>query len=145
MREAESSLPDLPHRGPARLVERLLAIDSTSGTAIACIPPGSPFRETGEADERLPAVIAVEMAAQTAAAIEHTAGSPSSSSPPASFGMLVGLRDVRIHANELPADGSFLVRVELSESAPPLRVWSFSVRMDDSLLAEGRILTHRAE
>ncbi len=141
MAELESSEARLPHRGPARLVERVLAREDAHLEALARVPIASPFRASRSGRARVPAVLALEMAAQAAAAFE--------SSTPArvsrrQHGLLVALRDVHLHASELDADADFLVRVELDESAEALHQWSFAVRCEGSLVAEGILLTYEA-
>jgi predicted hotdog family 3-hydroxylacyl-ACP dehydratase len=106
--------------------------------AIARIPGRSPFRSQRADKASAPAVLALEMAAQAAAVFEHETVEPAAET----HGLLVGVRDARFHAHELSADADFEVEVELHGESSGLREWSFSVRSEGALLAEGTLLTY---
>ena len=85
-------LPDLPHRAPFRLVDRLACCTATTATAIRQVTANDPLM-----GDELPAVLVVEALAQTAALMNHgTMGGHR--------GYLVALRDVRfestVHAGD---------------------------------------------
>lgn len=130
-------LPDLrellPHAGSMALLREVLAEDETSLTCAAIIGGGSPLANPAGA----PAIVALELAAQAAAA--HRAGKGGSGG--AAQGYLVRARDVRLRVRRLPADRSLQVEVRLEGSAPPLAMYRFTIRAGDEKMAAGRIST----
>lgn len=138
-----SSLVFLPQTGAARLISRVL--DSNGALAcIARIPLDSPFRSRNPSDKRVPTVIAVEMAAQAAAALEPAPG-PSEGVRQEGGGprLLVGLRAIRLLASHLNADDEFTCRATPMTSSGPLRIYGFEV-LDPSgeVIADGELSTY---
>ncbi|MGD8375703.1 MAG: hypothetical protein PVF68_06145 [Acidobacteriota bacterium] len=129
----------LPHSGSMALLREVLEGDETSLTCAATIGGASPLADPGGA----PAMVALELAAQAAAA--HHAGRASGSGPGGAVeGYLVRARDVRLRVRRLPADRPLQVEVRLEGSAPPLAMYCFTVRAGDEEMAAGRISTWSA-
>jgi len=121
----------LPHRGAMCLLD---AIESASAESIACRAsshrsPDHPLRVDG----RLPALAAIEYAAQ---AIAVHGGLQAAAAAP---GLLVAVRDVRLHAATLDelADDLLVRATRLAAGAGGL-VYAFEVSAGARLVAEGR-------
>lgn|GEM_PF-2538142 len=141
-----SGLELLPQRGPARLVVEIR--ESEEGlVGIARVPADSPFRGPLLGGASAPAMLAVEMAAQTAAALEPTPSSApgseeSGAGAPGSPRLLVGLRAVELHAERLDAEATFLCRARATSTSGPLRIYRFEVSsVSGELVAEGELST----
>jgi predicted hotdog family 3-hydroxylacyl-ACP dehydratase len=114
---------DLPQSGPARLVTRVL--EGPQGAVMARVPTNSPFRSGPDESASVPAILAIEMAAQAASAWES---SPEDAAPEAGERRyLVGLRSIQLHTTQLNANDEFLCRIKLLTLALPLRIYSFEV------------------
>lgn len=117
-------LQRLPQSGPARLVTRIL--DTAEGTTcLARVPSDSPFCVHHAAGLRAPALLAIEMAAQSAALLEPTSPGPSSNSPEERY--LAGVRAVQLHTDWLDVELEYTCRSEPTTVAPPLRIYRFVV------------------
>jgi 3-hydroxymyristoyl/3-hydroxydecanoyl-(acyl carrier protein) dehydratase len=113
----------LPHAPPARLVEEILEHRADALAVRARIPPGGPFAEGPVAS----GVVALELAAQAAAALEalERAGRGEPGGPRRGF--LVGAREARWVPTLLPVDSPLEVRVALEARALPLSHYRFEV------------------
>jgi 3-hydroxymyristoyl/3-hydroxydecanoyl-(acyl carrier protein) dehydratase len=122
LREADPAAL-LPHAPPARLVEGILERRADALAVRARIPPGSPFAEGPVAS----GLVALELAAQAAAALEalERAGRGEPGGP--RRGYLVGARDARWAPPLLPVDSPLVVRVALEARALPLSHYRFEV------------------
>lgn len=138
----DSNRPDpatlLPHRGPARLLERLLEVGESRAIGLGRVPADSPFAVEG----RVAAFVAVEMAAQVAAAWETLGRAGDDGRPEPRVGYVVSARDVELDPDGFPVGQSLRVTVELSGAAPPLTVYRFEVGHDDRRVAAGAISTY---
>lgn len=122
----------LPHRGAMCLLD---AVESHDDTRVLCRAashrsPANPLRLGG----RLPALAAIEYAAQAMAA--HGALSTAAGAAP---GRLVAVRDVRLHAATLDdvADDLEIAAERVAGDASGI-IYAFVVRAGGRTLAEGR-------
>jgi len=136
-----SGIPDLddllPHRPPMRFVE---GIETETDGGIVCavrIPEQSPFTERGSA----PALVALEMAAQSAAVFEALRRFRAAEAGGARVGYLVGARDVRFARARVPAGETLFAAVRLSGIALPLCTYAFDVARGSAVVASGTVST----
>jgi predicted hotdog family 3-hydroxylacyl-ACP dehydratase len=119
---------------------RLVRVIVEAGTdrihCIAVIPADNPL----VVEDRAPAFLGLEAAAQAAAALE--ALSRRESDPGPRLGYLVGVRDAIFHAADLPAAVPLSVTVQAAGSAPPLAVYEARVEIDTALLVSGTLSTY---
>ncbi|HEU4400642.1 MAG TPA: hypothetical protein VFT43_00925 [Candidatus Polarisedimenticolia bacterium] len=127
----------LPHRPPMRLVEGIEA--ETDGGAVCAVrlPERSALAEKGSA----PALVALEMAAQSAALFEALSRLRETRTAGARLGYLVGARDVRFARPRVPAGRTFLATVRVSGNAPPLCTYTFEVADGGEVVASGTVST----
>lgn len=131
----------LPHRPPMRFVTALLDQSAEHLTAEARIPPNCPLAT----DAVVPAVAAIEAAAQTAALWEalRRVATPAAGRP--RVGYLVGLRDVRLHAARIPAGTAFVVSVRLEAATPPLAHYGMQIELEGKSILDGTLATYLTE
>jgi 3-hydroxyacyl-[acyl-carrier-protein] dehydratase len=123
----------LPHRPPMRFVEEVEA-ELTDGMVCAVrVPAGSPFAAGGS----VPALVALEMAAQTAATFESHGRLRADRRRGARVGYLVGAREVRFARARVPDCERFSASVRLSWAAPPLSTYAFDVSRRGEVVAAG--------
>jgi predicted hotdog family 3-hydroxylacyl-ACP dehydratase len=120
----------IPHRGPALLLRRLLARDGDGLAALAAVPHDSPFVHR----DRAPALLAVEMAAQTAAALAALGGEG-----PPRLGYLVGVREAVFPCAWLAAEAHYAVTVHPTGGARSLAVYDWRVEAGGVLHAGGTL------
>lgn len=133
----DPSLP-LPHRSPARLVERLVDADEQRGAAAIVVPAGNPFL----AGATVPSFLGFEMAAQTAAGLEALARLRSGADPSPRVGYLVAVRDARLHVEHLPVDRPLRAEVARTEGVHPLTFYRMTLTDGARTLVEGTIATY---
>lgn len=107
----------LPHARPALLLRAIVEASAEAIVCLAEVPPEHPLAAAG----RFPAFLALEAAAQAAAALEAL-GRREGSGP--RIGYLVGIRDARFAAPSLPAGRLLRVSARLEGGAFPLSVYS---------------------
>ena len=117
----------IPHRAPACLLERVLERAGDGLVAQAVVPRDSP------------ATLALEMAAQAAAALAALERRGQGEPRP---GYLVGARNAAFHRPWIAAGEPLRVTVTPAGSAPPLAVYEFTVHAGETLLASGTISTY---
>ena len=127
----------LPHALPARLIEAIGDHQPERLAARARIPLDSPFAEAGIA----PALVALELAAQAAAALEAVERAARGEAGGARRGYLVGARDARWAPPLLPVGPPLAVRVALEARALPLSHYRFEVAVAGTVVATGTIAT----
>ncbi len=129
--------PLLPHQPPSRLIVSVSAAAEGSVTCEALVPAVSPFVVGGLA----PSFLAVEIAAQAAAALEalERRRTDAGAGPPR--GYLVGARGVALSRATLDADAPLVAVVRLAGAAPPLATYAFEVLEGTEVLARGGIST----
>lgn len=137
-----TSIEDLiPHRPPMRFVERILVEAERGATALARIPRACALVSGGLS----PTYVALEAAAQTAAAWEALRRSRGGGDAGARMGYLVSLKDVVAHRGAIPADSDLTVSVRLEALAPPLANYAFDVAIDGALVLSGAIGTYLSD
>jgi predicted hotdog family 3-hydroxylacyl-ACP dehydratase len=136
-----SGVPDLddllPHRPPMRFVE---GIEAEMDGGVVCsvrVPERSALTERGSA----PALVALEMAAQSAAVFEALLRFRRGEGGGARVGYLVGARDVRFARHRVPAGATLFAAVRISGIAPPLSTYAFDVSDASGLVASGTVST----
>jgi predicted hotdog family 3-hydroxylacyl-ACP dehydratase len=127
----------LPHRDPALLVRVVTERAPEELTCIAVIPGDHPLVQDG----RAPGFLAIEMAAQAAAALEALARAPDAPPGPR-IGYLVGVREATFHLADLPAGWPLRVTVRPAGSAPPLAVYEAWVELDGAPALTATISTY---
>ena len=126
----------LPHRPPMRF---LTAVEEERDGGVVCaasVPEGSAFDEGGWA----PALVAVEMAAQAAAAGEAL-GRRRAGGGGARLGYLVGARGVRFSRARVAVAATFRASVRPAAAVPPLSTYSFEVGDSEGVVAAGTLST----
>ena len=136
-----SGVPDLddllPHRPPMRFVEGI-ATETDEGVVCAVrVPERSAFNAGGFA----PALVALEMAAQSAAVFEALSRFHEAGDVGARVGYLVGARDVRFARARVPAGETLFASVRLLEIALPLCAYAFDVARGSDVVTSGTVST----
>jgi 3-hydroxyacyl-[acyl-carrier-protein] dehydratase len=109
----------LPHAPPALLLRAVSEAGDGHIAAVAEVSPHHPLVAQG----RFPAFLALEAAAQAAAALEALGRREP---PGPRIGYLVGIRDARFAVPALPAGCPFRVAARLTGGAFPLSIYSVS-------------------
>jgi 3-hydroxymyristoyl/3-hydroxydecanoyl-(acyl carrier protein) dehydratase len=125
----------LPHRPPMRFVE---AIEAETDGEVVCavsVPRLCAFTERGSA----PALVALEMAAQSAAVSEALLRFRGEEGGGARIGYLVGARNVRFARARVPAGVTIFAAVRLAAIAPPLSIYDFDVEDATGVVASGTL------
>ncbi|MEO8163834.1 MAG: hypothetical protein ABI619_00425 [Betaproteobacteria bacterium] len=130
----------LPHRPPMRFVTAILGQTEQGLDCTACVPAECGLASAG----LVPALAAVEAAAQTAAAWEAVRRWRDGNPAEPRVGYLVALRDVVFFAEHIAAGQSFAACVRLEAAAPPLTHYRFEAALNGSLVASGMIATFLA-
>jgi predicted hotdog family 3-hydroxylacyl-ACP dehydratase len=110
----------LPHGFPALLLRAVAAAAEGSIVAVAEVSPRHPLAAEG----RCPAFLALEAAAQAAAALEAL-GRREAAGP--RIGYLVGIRDARFTVPSLPVGRRLRVAARLTGGAFPLSMYAVSI------------------
>ncbi|MEA2602752.1 MAG: 3-hydroxyacyl-[acyl-carrier-protein] dehydratase [Acidobacteriota bacterium] len=124
----------LPHAPPARLLRAIVEATDVAVVAIAEVSPSHPLVTDG----RLPTFLALEAAAQAAAALEALGRREA---PGPRMGYLVGIRDARFAVPSLPAGRLLRVAARLEGGAFPLSVYAVTVGEAEREIATGIIST----
>jgi predicted hotdog family 3-hydroxylacyl-ACP dehydratase len=111
----------VPQRGPALLVEHILDSGPDFAVCRGRVPAASAFVTGG----RAPAVLALELAAQAAAAQQALASDGPGEEPRP--GYLVAIREAVLRADEVAAGEPLVATVRRSGGAGPLAVFDVSV------------------
>jgi 3-hydroxymyristoyl/3-hydroxydecanoyl-(acyl carrier protein) dehydratase len=128
----------IPHRPPMLFVERIVGEANDGATCLARVPAACALVSRGST----PAFVALEAAAQTAAAWEALRRSRVSGEPSPRSGYLVSLRDVALHRPTIPADADLHVSIRLVASAPPLATYDVDAVVEGELVLRGTIGTY---
>ncbi len=113
----------VPHRGPARLIERVVAWGPGAITCSGRIPEASPLAQ----GERAPCYLGLELMAQGAAALEALARAADAGPR---VGYLVGVSEARFLRRDLPVGAPLTAVVEQTGRAGPLGVYRGTVEHD---------------
>ena len=127
----------VPHRGMARFISRVVSASETSIKAVGLIPAGHPLVTGGVA----PACLALELAAQAAAALEAIHRLAASPADPPKAGSLVRIREARFDRVSLPVDTPIEITADLIGSAPPLAIYAIRATLERTPLVRGTIST----
>lgn len=123
----------LPHRGEALFLREVVTHDQGSLTALASVPDRSAYADAGAVD----ALLAIEIAAQAAAAHAGLQRSDARESP--GTGFLVGIKTLDILAPSFLAEQKIEVRIRLLGRAQQLASWSFELGDPRSVIARGEL------
>jgi 3-hydroxymyristoyl/3-hydroxydecanoyl-(acyl carrier protein) dehydratase len=127
----------VPQRPPMRFV-RWIAAETESGLACgATIPSGCGLTCAGQAS----AVLALEAAAQTAAAWEALRRSRGNGGSGPRVGYVVAIRDVTFYVDRIAADSDFIAEVQLEQVALPMTDYAVQVNAAPGPVLRGRIAT----
>jgi predicted hotdog family 3-hydroxylacyl-ACP dehydratase len=129
----------IPHRGPALILDAVVEAADDRLVASAAIPHGSAFAAHGLA----PPLVALEVAAQAAAAFEALRRRRAGGDPEPRVGYLVGARDVVLQTG-LPVAFPLQVTIRLDAALPPLSTYLFEVVAGGAVAANGTISTYLA-
>jgi predicted hotdog family 3-hydroxylacyl-ACP dehydratase len=127
----------VPHQGPALLLDRVVAASDDGLEALVVVPRESAFVHAGAAES----FVAIEAAAQTAAAHEVLRRRRVSGTAEPQSGFLVGARDVTL-GRVLPVDGAIEVAIRVDGVAPPLSTYRFQVSIEGAPAGSGSISTY---
>jgi len=128
-RPAATAAPPLPHAPPARFVREVLEATADHALCRGSVPPDHASVTAG----RSPSLAALELAAQSAAALDPD-------SPAPAIGYIVRLRSVTFPTPTLPAATPLLARVRRDTRHGPLTLLTFEVTLAENrkkLLAKG--------
>lgn len=126
----------IPHAPPALLLRSVEAVSAEGISGFAVIPAGHPLAKEG----RVPSFLGLEAAAQAAAVLEALERRNGGGGP--RIGYLVGIRDARLRAPDLPVDRAFRVTARLHGSAPPLSMYEVALEGASGELLAGTISTY---
>jgi predicted hotdog family 3-hydroxylacyl-ACP dehydratase len=115
----------VPHRGSARLVERVLAWRADTLECVGRVPLESPFARDGSA----PAFVGLELAAQAAAAHEALLARRAGAATGAVILYLVGIQEARFGVARLPVGDDLWATLRLVGGAPPLAIYTVRVEL----------------
>jgi predicted hotdog family 3-hydroxylacyl-ACP dehydratase len=132
----------LPHTGVARLLTEVLDISTTIIRGTGRIPADHPLARQRTA----PSLLAVEIGAQAAAAMEAIGrpGAPHAALEPRA-GSLVRIRNAQFAQSSLPVETALEVTAELIGSAPPLAMYRIRVTLEASVVVEATISTYSGD
>ncbi len=131
----------VPQQPPMRFVTAVVAEAPDGLTCAAQIPAACALVSEGGA----PALVALEAAAQTAAAWEGMRRWHEASAASPRMGYLVAVRDVEFFAVRIPADETLLASVRLAATAPPLMHYAVEVTLAARLILRGTVATVLAD
>lgn len=130
----------LPHRPPMRFVSGIVGEAEDGMTCEATVPVACALTDGGGA----PAFVAVEAAAQTAAVWEGLRRRRAGGSGTPRIGYLVGLRDVELFAERVPAGAPLLATVLLEAAAGSLAHYRAEVSLDAAPVLRGVVAVFAA-
>ncbi len=131
----------VPQQPPMRFVTSVVAEAPDGLTCAAQIPAACALVAEGSA----PALVALEAAAQTAAAWEGCGAGAQASAASPRMGYLVAVRDVALFAARIPADETLLASVRLDATAPPLMHYAVEVTLAARPILRGTVATVLAD
>jgi predicted hotdog family 3-hydroxylacyl-ACP dehydratase len=128
----------LPHRPPMLFIHRVLGEADDGVTCLARIPEACGLVSGGRAS----ALVALEVAAQTAAAWEALRRRRETDSGAPKVGYLVSARDVVFHRATLPPEADLIASIRLEALAPPLATYAVELAFEGELAMRGTIGTY---
>lgn len=121
---ADDDLIELPHQGPARFLRQMNPIEAGEIVGVGVVPRDSPY----VVDGAVPAYVALELAAQLAAASAPREGDPGDA---IASGYIVRVQSIEILQARLPPDIDWTVRLTPGSGAGGLRTYEADVHIDD--------------
>jgi predicted hotdog family 3-hydroxylacyl-ACP dehydratase len=118
-----------------RVVEQVEAEIEDGVTCVVSVPARSGFAADGFA----PSLVALEMAAQSAAVFESHGRLRAGEGGAARVGYLVGAREVRFASARIRAAEPLSATVRLSWASPPLSTYAFDVSRQGRVIASGQL------
>ena len=131
----------VPQQPPMRFVTSIVEEAPDRLTCTAQIPAACALVADGNA----PALVALEAAAQTAAAWEALRRWREASAASPRMGYLVAVRDVDFFAERIPADETLLASARLAATAPPLMHYAVEVALAARPILRGTVATVLAD
>ncbi len=131
----------VPQQPPMRFITSVVAEAADGLTCAARIPAACPLVAAGSAA----ALVALEAAAQTAAAWEALRRSRGGAAASPRMGYLVAVRDVELFAARIPADETLLASARLDATAPPLMHYAVEVALGARPILRGTVATVLAD
>jgi predicted hotdog family 3-hydroxylacyl-ACP dehydratase len=131
----------IPHRPPMLFVERFIGESDDGATCLGRVPHDCALVETG----LVPTFVALEAAAQTAAAWEALRRSRVKGVTEARTGLLVSLRDVVLHRRTIDAGADLIASIRLAAMAPPLATYDVEVSVEGGPALAGTIGTYLSD
>lgn len=128
----------LPHTMPARFLTEIIAFTSTSIEAVAVIP----FEHPLVTDAGAPAFLGIECGAQAAAALEALLRGRDGTPVVARIGHLVRISEAAFLVPRVPAGRPLAVSALMNASAPPLAIYSVTVRVDGTVTISATLSTY---
>ena len=128
----------IPHRAPMLFVERIVGVAEDGATCLGRVPSACAL----VADWSIPAFVALEAAAQTAAVWEAFRRSRALGGDEARIGYLVSLKDVILYRRTIPADADLIASVRLVAAAAPLASYAVDVDVEGAPALRGTIGTY---
>lgn len=127
----------LPLGGDALLLVDVVETSETGARCTGRVPASSPFATAG----RVPAFACIEVAAQAAGAHGSILQQAVGDFRMPRAGYLVVVRSARFARPAFPADTDLDIVVKADGAAPPLALYTFSVRDPEGVVAEGSLGT----
>jgi predicted hotdog family 3-hydroxylacyl-ACP dehydratase len=129
----------IPHTGVARFLSSIVSVTPSAIHATGAIPTAHPLAVDGAA----PALLAIELGAQAAAAFEAMArqSSPGHDQGPQT-GTLVRIRDAHFSRASVPVDAPIHVTAERAGASGPLAMYRLSATFNGETILTAVISTH---
>ena len=128
----------VPHTGLSRLIQTIERATPDAIEATGMIPAGHPLVIGRNASP----LLAIELGAQAAAAMETLHRRASGADDGARVGSLVRVREARFLRGSLPVDTAMHVTARLEASAPPLAIYRIATTIDGVDVVSAVISTH---
>jgi predicted hotdog family 3-hydroxylacyl-ACP dehydratase len=132
----------IPHRGVARFLSSIESVTSSAIHATGAIPAAHPLA----AGDAAPTLLAIELGAQAAAALEAlTRQADPGNDPRPRTGTLVRIRDAQFGCASVPVEAPIHVTVERAGAAPPLAMYRLLATVNDATILTAVISTHEGQ
>lgn len=129
----------IPHRGPIRLIEGVLAVDAGRAVTVAVAKPSWPLARRGDVDP----LVAIELVAQTAALMEGWTRRQEGGG--GAEGWLVGIKHAEFGRDGLPFAAELTTEVLRSYALEGYAVFAGTVRMGEEVVAALSIQAFRMD